>query len=52
MRAVPIEKREGEQIYMIDCDCGAEFTTLVFRITHKRECPNCGKVIDRKLLYS
>lgn len=46
-----IEKREGEEIYEVTCDCGSIFNTLIFRITGKMECPTCHKKINKVDLY-
>ena len=39
---------QGEVIYMIDCVCGSQFKTLVFRISGKKECPNCKRPVDTR----
>ena len=52
MRAKYIETKEGEEIYMISCECGSEFKSIIFRLTGKKECPTCGRKVDGRILYS
>lgn len=52
MIAKKLNKQQGEDIYQVECDCGSIFTTLVWRITGKKVCPNCGKQVDMRILYS